>query len=72
MKLFYDSLEDYAFNLQGPIVDADLLTSTLDKYADGDDIYEYICEAPDNNKVEEEEEEYREDKYEQMAARHHC
>jgi len=75
MNLFFDSVEDYAFNLQGPIVDADLLKSTLKHYSsmDGDDVYDYLMDVEETPSAEMEQEvEYREDKYEQMASRHHC
>ncbi len=75
MNLFFDSVEDYAFNLQGPIVDADLLKSTLKHFSsmDGDDVYDYLMDADEAPTSEmEQEDEYREDKYEQMASRHHC
>ena len=76
MNLFFDSVEDYAFNLQCPIVDAELLKSTLKHYSsmDGDDVYDYLSEAGDtpSDSMDEQEDEYREDRYEQMASRHHC
>jgi len=74
MNLFFDSVEDYAYNLQGPIVDAELLKSTLThSNMSGDDIYEYIMEAgTDEVSAEMEEDEHREDRYEQMASRHNC
>lgn len=75
MNLFYESIEDYAMNLRGPIVDAALLASTLENFMDGDDIYDYIVSEQPTSKASDtdiEEEEYREDRYEQMAARHHC
>lgn len=73
MNLFFDSVEDYAYNLQGPIVDAELLKATLSESSmSGDDIYDYIMEAGTEVSAEMEEDEHREDRYEQMASRHHC
>ena len=75
MNLFFDSVEDYAFNLQGPIVDAELLKSTLKHFSsmDGDDVYTSL-EAGDapSDSMDDQEDEYREDRYEQMASLHHC
>ena len=63
MNYFFESFEDYAAN--GGVITG----AVRDAYMDPCDLWAETYEASDSH---EEEIEYREDKYEQMAARHGC
>ena len=63
MNYFFESFEDYAAN-GGVITDA-----LRDAYMDPCDLW---AETYETSESHEEDTEYREDKYEQMAARHGC
>lgn len=66
MNYFFESFEDYAAN-GGVITDA-----LRDAYMDPCDAWEESFTTSASHETYEEEEEYREDKYEQMASRHGC
>ena len=63
MTYFFESFEDYAAN--GGVITG----AVRDAYMDPCDLWAETYETSDSH---EEEIEYREDKYEQMAARHGC
>ena len=63
MNYFFESLEDYAAN-GGVMTDA-----VRDAYLDPCDLW---AETYETSESYEEDAEYREDRYEQMASRHGC